>query len=457
MFHRKKSLSFLLLFCSIFWIHAITPFKDGDKVIILGDSITSGGEFIYWVQAMYQLRQPGKIRLENAGISGDVASGGLARLGYDVLDKKPNRVFIMFGMNDINLSLYAKGGTVLDEKRMKPLKNYENNLNKLCDRLKEAGVAVTLITPTPYNQYGKGNPSTYNEAGLAAAAKIVRKIAKERGLEVVEFHIPMTEVLKKQPKIFPMRTDKVHPNALGHLLMAYYLCKEAGLDGRIAEVSIDAADGKIKTANHAAVSDVKIKNASGQNGTAGISFKYAPERLPFIPNKKQHEGIDAMVPFTADFNTEFLQISNLAEGKYKLSANGAAIGTFTSADLAKGINLAMLNTPSRKQAQKVFAQINIIRGCFGRLRSVVQGDRFAKSQNADLNDAESCCKAVDQWFKVRFIDKKGSNEKYYRNVITAYKKNKKQVPAILKQLDAAYVKLYQESHPVSYTLELKKL
>ena len=140
-----------------------------------------------------------------------------------------------------------------------------------------------------------------------------------------------------------------------------------------------------------------------------------------------------------------------------MSANGAALGTYTSAELAEGINLAALNTPSRKQAQKIFGQINIIRGCFGRLRSVVQCDRFAKSQNADLNDAESCCKAVDQWFKARFIDKKGSNEKYYRNVITAYKKNKKQVPATLKQLDAAYEKLYQESHPVSYKLELKKL
>ncbi len=456
MFHCKKSLSFLMLLCSIFWVHAITPFKDGDKVIFLGDSITHGGEFLYWVQAMYQLRQPGsKIRVENAGISGDVASGGLARLGYDVLDKKPNRVFIMFGMNDINLSLYAKGGTELDEKRMKPLKKYEDNLNQICDRLKEAGIAVTLITPTPYNQYGKGNPSTYNEAGLAAAAKIVRKIARERRLELVEFHVPMTEVIKKQPKIFPMRTDKVHPNPLGHLLMAYYLCKEAGLDGKIAEVSIDAADGKIKTANHAAIKDMKIKR-DGKTA-AGVSFEYAPERLPFIPNKKQHEGIDAMVPFTADLNTELLQVSGLADGKYQLSANGTALGTYTSAELAEGINLAELNTPSRKQAQKIFAQVNIIRGCFGRLRSVVQGDRFAKSQNADLNDAESCCKAADQWFKARFIDKKGSNEKYYKNVITAYKKNKKQVPAILKQLDAAYEKLYQESHPVSYKLELKKL
>ena len=355
----------------------------------------------------------------------------------------------MFGMNDLGVPLYAKGGMEMDAKRLKRLENYEKNLNRICDRLKEAGVTAVLITPTPYNQYVNNNPSTYNEAGLAAAAEIVRKIARERGLETVEFHIPMTEVLKKQPKISPMRKDNVHPNALGHLLMAYYLCRETGLlDGRIAEVAVDAAAGKIKTANHAAVRNVKTE-------AGGISFEYAPERLPFIPDK-QHDGIDALVPFTADFNTEFLQVTGLADGNYQLSANGAKIGVFTSDALAKGINLAVLNTPSRRQAQKVFAQIKVIRSCFGRLRSVVQGDRYAKSQNADLSDPESCCKAADQWYKSRFIDRKGSNQVYYSNVIKNYKKNKKQVPAILKQLDGAYEKLYRESHPVSYKLELKK-
>ena len=245
-----------------------------------------------------------------------------------------------------------------------------------------------------------------------------------------------------------MRKDNVHPNALGHLLMAYYLGREAGLlDGRIAEVVVDAS-GKVKTANHATVHNVKTD-------AGGISFEYAPERLPFISDKR-HEGIDALVPFTADFNTEFLQVTGLADGNYQLSANGAKIGVFTSNALAKGIDLAVLDTPSRRQAKKVFAQIKIICSCFGRLRSVVQGDRYAKSQNADLSDPESCCKAVDQWFKNRFIDRKGSNKVYYSNLIKDYKKNKKHVSAILKQLDAAYEKLYLESHPVSYKFELKK-
>ena len=460
MFHRSGSLIVLGLLCSVLCAHAITPFKDGEKVVFLGDSITAGCDFICWTQAVYQLRCQGKVRLENAGISGDSAGGGLARLEYDVLDRKPDRVFIMFGMNDLGVPLYAKGGMEMDAKRLKRLENYENNLNRICDRLKEAGVTAVLITPTPYNQYGKGNSSTYNEAGLAAAAGIIRKIAKERGLEVLDLHAPMTEILKKQPAISPMRTDNVHPNVLGHMVMTYYLCKAAGLEGKIAEVRINAAEGKVETANYAAVRNVKTTTAGNSDpekkAASGISFEYTPQRLPFIMDKRNKE-IDSLVPFTADFNTESMQITGLAEGNYQLMVNRSAVGKFSSAELAKGINLAGLYTPSRQQALKVYNQISAIRRCMSLIRSVVDGDRYALSQKADLKDAESCCKAADQWFKTRYADPKKPGRQYYSNVIENYKKNKRNLPATVKQINGAYEKLYQESHTVPWLVELRKI
>ena len=455
MYHSLKFLIFSGLLCSIFSLYAITPFKENEKAVFLGDSITHGGAYLYWTQAMYQLRRPGNIRLENSGISGDSANGGFARLGYDVLDRKPNRVFIMFGMNDINLTLYAKGGTALDEKRLKTLKGYETYINRICARLKAANIPAVLMTPTPYNQYGKNNPSTYNEVGLATAADIVRKTAKKRNLEVVEFYTPMTEIIKTQPKFSPMRTDKVHPNELGQLLMAYYLCKAAGLDGKIAETSINAADGKIRSVKNAVIRNIKTSGKKGKTAS-GISFEYALSRLPFIMDDKQHKGIDTLVPFTAEFNTELLQISNLTQGKYQLYADGKAIGEFTSADLDKGINLALLKTPSRRQAQKIFDQIAVIRSCFSCLRSVVQCDRFALAQKADLKDPESCFKGVDKWYQIRFGNKKSGHQKYYATVIKNYKKNKLLVNDTLKQLDEAYKKMHRVNRSVSYKIELKK-
>lgn len=458
-----KSVKYLILsgvLCFVCGSLAASPFKENEKVVFLGDSITHGGDYLYWTQAMYQLRHPGKkIRLENAGVSGDSAGGGFTRLGYDVLERKPDRVFIMFGMNDINLTLYAKGGSKLDEKRLKTLKNYENYVNRICDRLKKEGVSAVLITPTPYNQYGKGNPSTYNEVGLGTAAGIVRKTAGARGLEVLELYTPMTAMIKKQPAYSPMRTDKVHPNALGQLVMAYYLCKFSGLDGKIAEVSVNASSGKVEKAEKAAVSSVKTENRGNWltgKKVIGISFEYTPAGLPFITDKKQHTGIDTLVPFTADFNTEILQVTGLEPGKYQLSANGAALGIFEAADLEKGINLALLDTPARRQSEKIFKQIAVIKNCFSRLRSVVQCDRFALAGKADLKDPQSCFKAVDNWFNVRFGKVKSSHKDYYARVIAKYKKNKLQVKETWKQLNEAYEKMYQESRPVSYKLELKK-
>ena len=460
MFHRARKLTVFGLLCSVLCAYAITPFKDGEKVVFLGDSITQGSDFICWTQAVYQLRCQGKVRLENAGISGDSAGGGLARLGYDVLNRKPDRVFVMFGMNDLGVSLYAKGGMELNAKQRKLLENYEKNINRICDRLKEAGITAVLITPTPYNQYGKGNRSSYNEAGLAAAANIIRKTAKERGLEVLDLHAPMTEILKKQPSISPMRKDNVHPNELGHMVMTCFLSKAAGLEGKIAEVRINAAEGKVEKAEHAAVRNLKTTNAGnadpGKKAASGITFEYTPQRLPFITDKR-HKGIDSLVPFTADFNTEFLQITGLAEGKYQLLANRSAVGKFTAAELAKGINLAGLYTPSRRQALKVFSQINAIRVCMSLIRSVVYGDRFALSQKVDLNDVESCCKAADQWFKTRYADPKKPGRQYYSNVIESYKKNKRNLPATMKQINGAYEKLYLESHTVPWIVELRKI
>ena len=42
MLSGKKCLSLLAVLCGVLWVQAVTPFKDGDKVIFLGDSITHG-------------------------------------------------------------------------------------------------------------------------------------------------------------------------------------------------------------------------------------------------------------------------------------------------------------------------------------------------------------------------------------------------------------------------------
>lgn len=107
----------------------------------------------------------------------------------------------MFGMNDVGRGNYLPGTP--DEKtlaaRSRSLDSYRRNLAAVVDRLAQAGKKVVLITPSPYDQYGTFKSSSFtpcNEPGLFDCAKIVREIAAERKLPVVEFHPVMTELLK---------------------------------------------------------------------------------------------------------------------------------------------------------------------------------------------------------------------------------------------------------------------
>jgi len=54
-------------------------------------------------------------------------------------------------------------------------------------------------------------------------------------------------------------------------------------------------------------------------------------------------------------NWQPLKITGLKLGRYGLKIDGASVGSFTSDQLASGINLAMLPTPMAKQAAEVHA------------------------------------------------------------------------------------------------------
>ena len=68
-----------------------------NDIVFIGNSITDGGE---WIELFNDLR------MKNRGISGDITAGVLNRIN-DVANRKPAKVFLMIGVNDL-----AKGLTV---------------------------------------------------------------------------------------------------------------------------------------------------------------------------------------------------------------------------------------------------------------------------------------------------------------------------------------------------------
>src|SRR5438067_1906394 len=89
-----------LLLCSI--VRADFAVRDGDTVVLLGDSITAEGTWGKFVENYTLLRFPTrKVHFINAGWGGDTAAGGLARLQRDVFDRGATLLTVAYGVNDI--------------------------------------------------------------------------------------------------------------------------------------------------------------------------------------------------------------------------------------------------------------------------------------------------------------------------------------------------------------------
>lgn len=215
---------------------AVAPFSKGERVVFLGDSITRQGWYEGYVRLGIDTARPGLgVEVVNAGISGDTSAGALERFDWDLKPMKPDRVFVMFGMNDVDVKLYTgqAPGEEPVAKRKEKIAAYERNMRTLVDRILAEGWNLVLMTPTPYDEYSKTNKGQMwkgaNEKGLSECAEIVRRIAAEKGVPVVELHRPLTEAWKAAAEGDGFTVDRVHPSEAGYRLVAAEILKAAGV------------------------------------------------------------------------------------------------------------------------------------------------------------------------------------------------------------------------------------
>lgn len=330
------------------------PFKEGEKVLFFGDSITRGGGWHSMVSLFYETRFPERrITWLNAGISGDTAAGALKRLKWDVLDHKPDHVVIMFGINDIDmLKLYD---TETPEKlavRQARIKEYAANMEQLIVALKAAKIKVVVCTPSPYDETVKLEKPGYAgaNAALTRCAAICRDLAAKHAVPLVDFNGPMNAMTadfqKTNPNFTLIGGDRVHPGAMGNTMMTYLFLKAQNVPGTISETVIDAATGKLVSAGNATVTEL--------SATANeVSFTLLEKSLPLPFEGESREALH-LVPFEKELNRQTLTVSGLAAGEYELLIDEKPVGRWWHDDLATGVNLAGLRTmPQYHQARQI--------------------------------------------------------------------------------------------------------
>ena len=433
-------------------VSKVAPFSPGERVSFLGDSITHGGLYHANLQLFWDLRFPGSgTRLMNCGVSGGTADGGVKRWKNDVLPQNADRIFVMFGMNDVGHGGYSHGIKVTEKvlaARKTSQDNYRKNMTKIADDTLAAGKKLVIMTPTPYDEYGSRYTAEQrigcNSIGLAALADICRSLAAERKAEVLELYTPLTKFIEGQRDYMFCRVDRVHPTPVGHIIVAAQILEAMGVSPIVAQVEIDAA-GRVAKADR--VSEI---TPSSRN----LSFRYAPETLPF-PVTDDYRLADQVYRVSDKMNLEILKIAGMAPGDYALLADGKFLGRFSAQRLAEGVNLALLPTPAAKLAMEAWNISRELATIQARERTLVQMEAIANGRGAKMDDFNDICAKLEAF--VQGLEKRGSSvAKYYAAQLSAYRNNKAKEAQMREQEDDCRRRLAAAAaKKASYVLSLR--
>ena len=203
-------------------------------VAFLGDSLTHGcfesregmpgicdTEHAYpalFKKKCSMIRPFNPINIINAGVGGQTAAQGLARIERDVIDKKPDLVVVCFGLND---ALYEE-------------EIYYESLNAIFRRLREANLETVFMTQSMLNKYiskelqpGELLDFAHTTMEIQLSGKIDRML--DRAIEIAnECGVLVADCHKKWKRLEALGADTTdylvnhinHPNRQMHWLFA---------------------------------------------------------------------------------------------------------------------------------------------------------------------------------------------------------------------------------------------
>ena len=344
-------------------LNNVPAFEDGDNVVFIGDSITHGsasGQYLAYLSTYYNSRFPEKeIRYVNKAIGGNDASESLRRFNYDIYsgyDEPFNKAVILLGTNDAGTANYTLGTeqrTGVVTRRKADLEMYRNNIKSLISKLKAKGVEqIILISPPIYDDARTPLTGSYSKGftNVARSAAAIQYAIAEEDEDVyfIDMNTPMLIAdmynKEKQGTTFNFIPDRTHPNDIGNWIIAYAILKAQGMDGDLANVTIDASEGT------AATTRATVSNLSASSNS--VSYKYSPMALPLGTDATYRSG-DELVPITNELNREIIKVTGLNDGIYDIKMNGNLVMRASADDLANGVNIAdKENNPAMTKALK---------------------------------------------------------------------------------------------------------
>lgn len=204
------------------------------KILFTGDSITDAGRnreagcavsigqgYPMLLAGKLCAKYPGKVEIENTGISGNRVVDLYARMRVDMCNRNPDILSILIGVNDVWHDYSASPNGVEADR-------FEKVLRMLIGDILEKLPDLKIVIMEPFTLKGRGNENDYDkfrsEVELRAAA--VKKIAEEFNLIFVPLQ-KMFDEAEKACEASYWLIDGVHPTPAGHQLIADKWCEVA--------------------------------------------------------------------------------------------------------------------------------------------------------------------------------------------------------------------------------------
>lgn len=197
----------------------------------MGDSITDceyrgvaqplGYGFVQLAASLINVAQPNmEVQIVNRGNSGDTIVDLKARWEEDVIQEKPDTLYIMIGVNDVvNRYNEEKRHLAVDDETYGSA--YRELVRTTVDRI---APRIILLEPTCLEL----PPDEAPNRELGRLSEIVGEVGAEFGLDVLPIYQRLSLVVSKGWSR-GWYTDPTHPYFSGHLLVALTIMEHLGL------------------------------------------------------------------------------------------------------------------------------------------------------------------------------------------------------------------------------------
>ena len=199
------------------------------RIVFFGDSITDasrnreedfilssyGFGYVHNVASKLMTENPNEHVIYNRGISGNRVVDLYARIKKDLWNLKPDLISIFIGVNDVWHEIGHENGVELDR--------FDKVYRMMLDDTKKVLPNAKIMLVEPFVMHGTRTDLQEGEYEKFTAvfeyAKVVKKIAKDYGIPLVELQDTLNAYGKANGSDF-ITFDGVHPNITGAQVIA---------------------------------------------------------------------------------------------------------------------------------------------------------------------------------------------------------------------------------------------